>query len=108
MDTQGTGTDIVVFSALRTPFRAFGDSLHHVVAAELAVSLKIALAGRQLRSNQSQTMNLHAGSHPRVASGARIASRFPHALQSARKYYAPGASCIGGSQGGAVVLEALA
>lgn len=108
MDTQGTGTDIVIFSALRTPFRAFGDSLHHVVAAKLAVALKITLARRQLRSNQSQTMNLHAGSPPRVAYGARMDLRFPHALQSARKHYAPGATCIGGSQGGAVVLEALA
>ena len=112
MDTQGTGTDIVMFSALRTPFRASGDSLRDVVAVELAVALEIALAWRQLSSNQSQTFNLYgrtiAGSHSRAACGARIASRLSLARQIAGKNHAPGAACIGGSQRGAVVSEALA
>lgn len=112
MDTQGTGTDIVMFSALRTPFRASGDSLRDVVAVELAVALEIALAGWQLPNNQNQMFNLYgrtiAGSHPRAACGARIASRLPHARQFAGRNYAFGAACVGGSQGGAVVIEALA
>ena len=108
MDTQGTGTDIVMFSALRTPFRAIGDSLRDTVAVELAVALATALAKRQLQSDQSQTLNLYAGSHPRTACGARIALRLTHALQVAAKSYSPGAACIGGSQGGAVVSEPLA
>ena len=56
--------------------------------------------------------NLHGGAiaigHPLAASGARIAAHVTHALRQLGKKYALGSACIGGGQGIAVVIEALA
>ncbi len=45
--------------------------------------------------------------HPLAASGARITIHLLHELRRRGARYAVGAACIGGGQGGAVVVEAL-
>jgi len=47
-------------------------------------------------------------SHPLAASGARITLHLLHELRRRGTRYGLGAACIGGGQGGAVVLEAFA
>ena len=47
-------------------------------------------------------------SHPLAASGARITAHLLHALRRAGKRYGLGSACIGGGQGIAVVIEAIA
>ena len=46
-------------------------------------------------------------SHPLAASGARITIHLLHELRRRGKRFGLGAACIGGGQGGAVVVEAL-
>ena len=57
-------------------------------------------------------LNIHGGaialSHPLAASGARITAHLLHALRRAGKRYGLGSACIGGGQGIAVVIEAIA
>jgi len=45
--------------------------------------------------------------HPLAASGARITIHLLHELRRRRGRYGLGAACIGGGQGGAVIVEAL-
>ena len=45
--------------------------------------------------------------HPLAASGARITIHLLHELRRRGGRFAVGAACIGGGQGGAVVVEAL-
>jgi acetyl-CoA acetyltransferase len=45
--------------------------------------------------------------HPLAASGARITIHLLHELRRTGGRYAVGSACIGGGQGGAVVVEAL-
>jgi acetyl-CoA acyltransferase 2 len=45
--------------------------------------------------------------HPLAASGARITVHLLHELRRRGGRFAVGAACIGGGQGGAVVVEAL-
>jgi acetyl-CoA acetyltransferase len=45
--------------------------------------------------------------HPLAASGARITIHLLHELRRRGERYGLGAACIGGGQGGAVVVEAL-
>jgi acetyl-CoA acetyltransferase len=45
--------------------------------------------------------------HPLAASGARITIHLLHELRRRGGRYGLGAACIGGGQGGAVVVEAL-
>ena len=112
MDTQGIGTDIVILSAVRTPCQDFGDTLRDIVDVDLTVALKVALAGRRLPSIPWQTFELHsessASSHPWAPCKTRISSRLPRTWKLMGKKYALGAACVGGSQGGASVPEALA
>jgi acetyl-CoA acetyltransferase len=46
--------------------------------------------------------------HPLAASGARITMHLLHELRRRGARYGLGAACIGGGQGGAVVVESLA
>jgi acetyl-CoA acyltransferase 2 len=46
--------------------------------------------------------------HPLAASGARITIHLLHELRRRGGRYAVGSACIGGGQGGAVVVEAFA
>jgi len=45
--------------------------------------------------------------HPLAASGARITIHLIHELRRRGGRYGLGSACIGGGQGGAVVVEAL-
>jgi acetyl-CoA acetyltransferase len=45
--------------------------------------------------------------HPLGASGARITIHLVHALRRTGGRYGLGSACIGGGQGGAVIVEAL-
>lgn len=45
--------------------------------------------------------------HPLAASGARITIHLLHELRRRGKKYGLGSACIGGGQGGAVVVEAF-
>jgi acetyl-CoA acetyltransferase len=45
--------------------------------------------------------------HPLAASGARITTHLIHELRRRGGRYGLGSACIGGGQGGAVVVEAL-
>jgi acetyl-CoA acetyltransferase family protein len=57
-------------------------------------------------------LNVHGGaialSHPLAASGARITTHLIHALRRGGKRYGLGSACIGGGQGIAVIVEAIA
>jgi acetyl-CoA acetyltransferase family protein len=65
---------------------------------------------RELGLDPSKT-NVDGGAialtHPLAASGARIAIHLIHALRRRGGRYGLGSACIGGGQGGAVVVEAL-
>jgi acetyl-CoA acetyltransferase family protein len=65
---------------------------------------------RELGLDPSKT-NVDGGAialtHPLAASGARIAVHLLHALRLRGERYGLGSACIGGGQGGAVVVEAL-
>ncbi len=56
--------------------------------------------------------NVHGGAiaigHPLGASGARITLHLLHALRRNRQRFGLGSACIGGGQGAAVIVEALA
>lgn len=58
-----------------------------------------------------ETTNVNGGAialtHPLAASGARITIHLLHELRRRGGRYAVGSACIGGGQGGAVVVEAL-
>lgn len=58
-----------------------------------------------------ETTNVNGGAialtHPLAASGARITVHLLHELRRRGGRYAVGSACIGGGQGGAVVVEAL-
>ena len=57
-------------------------------------------------------LNIHGGavalSHPLGMSGARITTHLVHALRTGGHRYGLGTACIGGGQGIAVIIEALA
>ena len=59
-----------------------------------------------------EKFNINGGaiaiSHPLAASGARITAHCIHALRKRGKRYGLGSACIGGGQGIAVIIEALA
>jgi acetyl-CoA acetyltransferase family protein len=59
-----------------------------------------------------EKFNIHGGaiaiSHPLAASGARITAHLIHALRKSGKRYGLGSACIGGGQGIALIVEALA
>ena len=58
-----------------------------------------------------ETTNVNGGAialtHPLAASGARITIHLIHELRRRGGRFAVGSACIGGGQGGAVVVEAL-
>jgi acetyl-CoA acetyltransferase family protein len=66
---------------------------------------------RELGLDRART-NVHGGAiaigHPLAASGTRITIHLLHALRQSRKRFGLGSACIGGGQGAAVIVEALA
>jgi acetyl-CoA acetyltransferase family protein len=66
---------------------------------------------RELGLDRAKT-NVHGGAiaigHPLAASGTRITIHLLHALRQSRKRFGLGSACIGGGQGAAVIVEALA
>ena len=59
-----------------------------------------------------ERVNVHGGAiaigHPLAASGTRITLHLLHALRRSGRRYGIGSACIGGGQGAAVMVEAVA
>ncbi|HEX6536004.1 MAG TPA: acetyl-CoA C-acetyltransferase [Gemmatimonadaceae bacterium] len=76
-----------------------------------AFAPQVCAVERELRIPREK-FNVHGGaialSHPLAASGARITAHLIHALRSGGGRYGLGSACIGGGQGIAVIVEALA
>ena len=66
---------------------------------------------RELGLDRAKT-NVHGGAiaigHPLAASGTRITIHLLHALRQRKQRFGLGSACIGGGQGAAVIIEAIA
>ena len=99
--------------AARIALRKAGMSLDDMELIEVneAFAPQVCAVERELRIPREK-LNVHGGaiamSHPLAASGARITAHLIHALRASGKRYGLGSACIGGGQGIAVIVEALA
>ncbi len=82
-----------------------------LVEVNEAFAPQFAAVSRELGLDPEKT-NVNGGAiaitHPLAASGARITIHLLHELRRRGARYGLGSACIGGGQGGAVVVEALA
>ena len=97
----------------KNALRAAGMSLDDMDLIEIneAFAPQACAVERELKIPREK-LNVHGGaialSHPLGASGARITAHLLHALRAQGKRYGLGSACIGGGQGIAVIVEALA
>ena len=99
--------------ASRIALRKAGLTLDDMDLIEVneAFAPQVCAVERELRIPREK-LNVHGGaiamSHPLAASGARITAHLIHALRASGKRYGLGSACIGGGQGIALIVEALA
>lgn len=98
--------------AIRTALERAGLTLDDMDLVEVneAFAPQYVAVEKELGLDPEKT-NVNGGAialtHPLAASGARITIHLLHELRRRGGKYAVGAACIGGGQGGAVVVEAL-
>lgn len=99
--------------ASRAALEKAGMSLDQMDLVEVneAFAPQLAAVARDLKLDMSRT-NVNGGAiaitHPLAASGARITVHLLHELRRRGAHYGLGSACIGGGQGAAVVVEAIA
>jgi len=99
--------------AAKRAFESTGLSLDDMALVEVneAFAPQYLAVERELGLDRSVT-NINGGAialgHPLAASGARITATLIHALRRRGERYGLGSACIGGGQGIAVIVEALA
>ncbi|HEU4641788.1 MAG TPA: acetyl-CoA C-acetyltransferase [Gemmatimonadaceae bacterium] len=99
--------------AARIALRRAGMTLDDMDLIEVneAFAPQVCAVERELKIPREK-LNVHGGaialSHPLAASGARITAHLIHALRAGGKRFGLGSACIGGGQGMAVIVEALA
>ena len=99
--------------ASRAALEKAGMSLDQMDLVEVneAFAPQLAAVARDLKLDMAKT-NVNGGAialtHPLAASGARITVHLLHELRRRGARYGLGSACIGGGQGAAVVVEAIA
>ena len=99
--------------ASRAALERAGMSLDQMDLVEVneAFAPQLAAVARDLKLDMAKT-NVNGGAialtHPLAASGARITVHLLHELRRRGARYGLGSACIGGGQGAAVVVEAIA